>query len=510
VVERGRLPGGWAWDEPTLRAAAYRVADLAADHLVMLPERQVFTPVPGDLADRWRAEKWADQGAGIDEVLAEAERSVLGYPFGNGHPRFHAWVNSPPDRAALLIDLLATAANPSCAGGNHAALHIERMVIRWLAEMVGLPATAGGLLVSGGSMATVTALAAAREAHAPFDVRADGLAGQVPLTVYAGTEAHSAITKAVELLGIGRRNLRVVASTAGRRLDPEMLEAELEAARARPEQPIAVVATAGTTNTGAIDPLSDLADVCARHRVWLHVDGAYGAPAILSERFRGDLAGLARADSVAIDPHKWLYVPVDAGVLLAREPGRLRDAFSLVPAYLQVRYDPAGVSDAPWMSEYGPEQTRPFRALRVWAALKSVGRDGYRRLIEHDLDLAAALAARVRGHPALELDAAGLSVVCFHYRAPEDSDQVQSDIARRIQLGGQSFLTTTELDGRTVLRACFINPLTTDADVDALVDLAAATGDLARGAGRSRPGTRTKGPVPGAGTGPGCPHGGAP
>jgi glutamate/tyrosine decarboxylase-like PLP-dependent enzyme len=474
---RGDLPGGWAWDERTLRAAAHRVAELAADHIVGLPEGPVFRPVPGELAERWRGETWAGGGAGIEELLAELEQDVLRFPFGNGHPRFHAWVNSPPDRVALLVDLLASAADPSCAGGNHAALHIERLVIRWLAGMVGLPATAGGLLVSGGSMATVTALAAAREAHAPFDVRADGLAGGPPLIVYAGTEAHSAITKAVELLGLGRRNLRLVASAAGRRLDAGRLDRALQAAGRGPEHPIAVVASAGTTSTGAIDPLDEIADVCARHDVWLHVDGAYGAPAILTERFRGDLAGLARADSVAVDPHKWLYVPVDAGALLVRDPERLRDAFSLVPGYLRVQHDPAGVSDAPWMSEHGPEQTRPFRALRVWAALKSTGRDGYRRLIDRDLDLAGTLAARVREHPSLELDAAGLSVVCFHYRAAGESDRVQSDIARRIQLGGRSFLTTTELDGRTVLRACFINPLTTEPDVDTLVDLVTSIGD---------------------------------
>ncbi len=478
MAERGDLPGGWAWDEPMLRAVAQRVAGMAADHIVRLPDGPVFRPVPGELAGRWRAERWAARGVGIEELLAELEQDVLRFPFGNGHPRFHAWVNSPPDRAALLIDLLATAIDPSCAGGNHAALHIERLVIRWLAEMVGLPASAGGLLLSGGSLATLTALAAARQTHAPFDPRVDGLAGGVPLTVHASTEAHSAITKAVELLGIGRRNLRLLPAAAGRRLDPDLLDRELAAAGQRREHPIAVVASAGTTSTGAIDPLDEIADVCARHQVWLHVDGAYGAPAILSDRYRAELAGLARADSIAIDPHKWLYVPVDAGVLLVRDPGLLRDAFSLIPPYLRVEHDPDGVSDAPWVSEYGPEQTRPFRALRVWAALKSTGRDGYRRLIEHDLGLADTLAARVRAHPSLELDAVGLSVVCFHYRAAGESDRVQAQIARRIQLSGQSFLTTTELDGRTVLRTCFINPLTTDADIDALIDLVTAAGGL--------------------------------
>jgi glutamate/tyrosine decarboxylase-like PLP-dependent enzyme len=240
----------------------------------------------------------------LEQLLTVIQRDVLSYPFGNGHPRFHAWVNSPPDRAGLLADLLASAADPSCAGGNHAGVHLERLVIRWLAALVGLPPGAGGLLVSGGPLATVTALAAARR---------------------------------------------------------------------RAEHPVAVVGSAGTVSTGTIDPLDEIADVCARHEIWLHVDGSYGTPAILTDRYRARLAGLRHADSIAIDPHKWLYVPVDAGALLARDPERLRAEFSLVPAYLRTESDPAGVSDAAWFSEYGPEQTRPLRALRVWAALASTG-----------------------------------------------------------------------------------------------------------------------------------------
>jgi aromatic-L-amino-acid decarboxylase len=475
MAEQTPLPGGWGWDEAALRAAAHRVADLAVDHLSAVPGRPVFTPVPGELADRWREWQWPAQGMPLERLLTVVRRDVLAYPFGNGHPRFHAWVNSPPDRAGLLADLLASAADPSCAGGNHAGVQLERMVIRWLAGLAGLPPGAGGLLVSGGSLATVTALAAARQAHAPFDARAEGLAGHPPLTVYAGSEVHSCVAKAVELLGIGRRNLRLLASP-GRRLDARVLDRELAAARRRDEHPVAVVASAGTASTGAIDPLEEIADVCGRHRVWLHADGAYGAPAILTDRYRARLAGLRHADSVAIDPHKWLYVPVDAGALLVRDPERLRAAFSLVPAYLQAVPEPGGMTDAPWLSEYGPEQTRPLRALRVWAALASTGRDGYRRLVDHDLDLAELLAARVREHPALSLDATGLSIVCFHYRTTRSHNQVQAQIARHIQLSGESFLTTTKLGGRTVLRACFLNPLTTKEHVSALVDLVATAG----------------------------------
>lgn len=467
------LPGAWGWDETEFRAAAHRAADLAASHLAGLSGQPVLAPVPPEVARRWRQEDWPADGVPLDRLLAELERDVLPHPLGNGHPRFHAWVNSPPDRAGVLADLLASAMNPSCAGGNQAVVHLERLVIRWLADLAGLPPGAGGLLVSGGSLATVTALAAARQASAGYDVREHGLAGRPPLTVYTGDEAHSCVTKAVELLGLGRRHLHVL---PGRRLDPTRLDRELDAARQRGEYPAAVVATAGSTSTGAIDPLAEIAEVCARHRVWLHVDGAYGAPAVLTGRYRSELAGLGLADSVAIDPHKWLYVPVDAGALLVRDPDRLRDAFSLVPAYLAVDHDPEGISDAPWLSEYGPEQTRPPRALRVWATLASTGRGGYRRLIDHDLDLAERLAASVRAHPDLVLEAAGLSVVCFRYRG---ADEVQAEIARRLQRGGESFLTTTEVGGRTVLRACFVNPLTTAADVDTLIKLVTELGAAA-------------------------------
>lgn len=464
--------GAWGWGSAELERAAQTFGQIATDHLRAVSAGPVFTPVPPELAARLRAEGWAEEGADLEE-LAALVREVLSHPFGNGHPRFHAWVNSPPDRAAVLAGMAALASNPSCAGGNQMALHLERMVIRWLAEMIGLPGGAGGLLMSGASMVTVAALAAARHTHAGFDIRAEGLSAQPQLSVYASVEAHSCVTKAVELLGIGSRNLHLLPVGDDFQLDANLLDHELEAGRARGERPIAVVASAGTVSTGAIDPIDQIADVCARHAVWLHVDGAYGAPGVLSARYREKLAGLGRADSVALDPHKWLYVPVDAAALLVGDPDTLRAAFTLVPSYLQVEYDPEGVSDAPWLSEYGPEQTRPFRALRVWAAMRSTGMAGYRNLINHDLDLAIQLADRVRSHPLLELDAHGLSIVCFHHLG---SDALQSEIARRIQLSGESFITTAVIRGRTVLRACFVNPLTTPEDVDSLIDLVIETG----------------------------------
>jgi glutamate/tyrosine decarboxylase-like PLP-dependent enzyme/putative methionine-R-sulfoxide reductase with GAF domain len=457
-------PGAWGWDEAALRAHGERALGLALDHMAGVRDRPVFAPVAAATARRLREEPWAEDGCPSDRLLGEVAETVLPHPFGNGHPRFHGWVNPPPDRAAVLAALIAAAMNPSCAGGEQAALHVEGQVIRWLAEMLGMPEESGGLLTSGGSLATLTALAAARHAHAGFDVRELGLAGGPPLNVLATAEAHSCVTKAVELLGIGRRNLRLVATDAAGRMDPGALDGMLAAGHGRP---VAVVASAGSASTGVVDPLAEIADVCERHGVWLHVDGSYGAPAVLAPAVRPLLRGIERADSVALDPHKWLYVPVDAGALLVRRPQALREAFTLVPPYLTV------ADEAPWLSEYGPEQTRPFRALRVWAAMKATGRAGYRALIEHDLALAARLADAVAADDRLELVSRGLSIVCFRVRA--GSDALQSDVARRIQLGGEAFLATTVAGGRTCLRACVINPLTTEADVDELVRLVCRT-----------------------------------
>ena len=258
-----------------------------------------------------------------------------------------------------------------------------------------------------------------------------------------------------------------------------MLERELESVPAG-ERPIAVVASAGTASTGAIDALDELADVCGAHGVWLHVDAAYGGAAVLTDRYRAALAGLARADSVALDPHKWLYVPVDCGCALVRRGDELRDVFSLIPPYLRQ----TGDEQVGTFAEYGFEQTRPFRALRVWAALAATGRDGYRRLIDNDLDHAERLAERVHDHPELELESVRLSIVCFRYRSDGANDALQAEIARRIQLSGEAFVTTTAVNGRTALRACFLNPLTSAADVDALVELVARAGDELRSARR--------------------------
>jgi glutamate/tyrosine decarboxylase-like PLP-dependent enzyme len=377
----------------------------------------------------------------------------------------------------IFADQLAAMMNPSVAGGNHAAVHIERQVIRWFAEILGLPATAMGLLVSGGSMANLTALAAARHAKAGFDVRVRGMqSGDQRLVVYMSEEGHGCIRKAVEMLGIGSDWLRVIPVNEHAEMRVDVLSQTIDRDLQDGHRPMAVAASAGTVNTGAIDDLEAIARVCRDRDVWFHVDGAYGAAARLSSRYREQLAPLALADSIALDPHKWLYVPVEAGLVLVRDAANLRSAFSLVPPYLRTDGDPRGVGGPPWFSEFGFQQSRGFRALKVWMTLKYYGTSGYAHALDHDLDLASYLGDRVSADPDLKLMAPpSLSVVCFRVEpaglgGEEQLNELNKAVLERLQLSGRAFLSSTVLNGRFVLRACIVNPLSGQRDVDAMLE----------------------------------------
>jgi aromatic-L-amino-acid decarboxylase len=465
------------WNPAEVRRVAHRVADMIADYLEGLPDRPVFAPVPVDEASRFATAPIPADGSEPDAILDEFARLVAPYPFGNGHPRFWGWVNSPPAVMGIFADQLAAAMNPSVAGGNHAAVHVERQVVRWFAELLGLPSSAMGLLVSGGSMANLTALAAARHAKAGFDVRARGLqSGDQRLTVYMSEEGHGCIRKAVEMLGIGSESLRAIPVNDRLEMRVDVLAETIDRDLQDGYRPIAVAASAGTVNTGAIDDLEAIAGICRARDLWFHVDGAYGAAAILSSQYRDRLAALSRADSVALDPHKWLYVPVEAGLVLVREGVTLRSAFSLVPPYLRTDGDPRGVGGPPWLSEFGFQQSRGFRALKVWMALKFYGTKGYARALDHDLTLASYLADRVTADPQLELMAPrSLSVVCFRVvpsgvAGDERLNDVNKTVLERLQMSGRAFLSSTVLNGRFVLRACFVNPLSAQRDVDDMLE----------------------------------------
>jgi aromatic-L-amino-acid decarboxylase len=465
------------WTREEIQRIGYLVVDLIAEHYSTLPNKPVFRPVPADLAQQFLSTPAPARGASPDEVLDAFRETVEPYPFGNGHPRFWGWVNSPPAVMGVFADALAAAMNPSCAGGNHAAIYVERQVTNWFREILGFPDASMGLLVSGGSMATMTALAVARHVKSGVDVRADGLRNAPrPFAFYLSTEAHSCARKAVELLGFGSASIRTIPTGADYRMKIDALEAAIEEDLAHHVRPIAVIATAGSTNTGAIDDLDAIAGVCRRHDVWMHVDAAYGGPAILSSEYSGPLRAIGRADSVALDPHKWLFVPVEAGLVLVRDAEAMRAAFSLVPPYLRTDGSTTGVGGPPWFSEYGFQQTRGFRALKVWMTMKHLGLDGYKAAIEENLALAGYLVDRVRSAADLELMAPpSLSVVCFRFLDPARPDEealraLNVTLLERLQLGGEAFLTSTELRGRFVLRACIVNNRSRREDIDRMLD----------------------------------------
>lgn len=461
----------WTWQAEEIRRVGHRVVDLIAEHLTQIPDEPVFRPFPNDRATAMLNESLPEHGSEGDTILQRFAEDVMPYPFGNGHPRFAGWVNGPPVVLSVFAEALAAAMNPSVAGGNHAATYVERQVLEWFKQLIGFPPQSMGLLVSGGSAATLTALACARHAATGGAVRADGLRpehGQ--LVVYISQEGHSAIRKAVELLGLGRTALRTIGCDAAYRIDVAGLEQMLVEDLADGLRPMAVAVTAGTVSTGAIDPLREVRALCDRHQVWMHVDGAYGAPAILDPRYTDELAPMAHADSVAIDPHKWLYVPYDAGAVLVRDAELMRDTFTLVPPYLQEDSDPGGVTWLRWFSEYGPEQTRPFRALKIWMALQYHGRAGYAESISRDNRLADHLAELVDNHPDLDLVAHNLSIVCLRAvpagLPAAELNEFNRRLLRTVQLSGQAFLSGTEIGARFVLRACLINHRTTGVDVD--------------------------------------------
>ena len=472
-------------DLDAFRAAGHSLVDAVADHLAALPGRPVWQALPDDLRDELLSLPLPDGPAALGPLAETMERDVLPHAMGNGHPAFFGWVNPPPSLAGVLASLAAAAMNPSVVSGDHADVHLERTVVRWLAELVGYAHPPGaGLLTSGASAATIVCLAAARgraAAAAGCVVRRDGLAGGPQLVSYVPSEAHSCVPRAIELLGLGTESIRPVPLPGGR-LDSDALRAAIAADRDAGRTPALVVGSAGTVNTGAIDPLDELADLAAAEGLWFHVDGAYGAFGVLDPAIVARYRGMERADSLTLDPHKWLGVPVDAGCALVRRADELREAFSTVPPYL--RQDTG--ADVGTFAEHGFEQTRPFRALKTWATIASRGRDGIVEQIVRANSLARELAALVEREPSLELAAAPeTSIVAFRARPPgcpaERLEPVNRALPEAVQARGRAFVTGTVYEGRETMRACILHPGTTAADLETLVaEVLAAADELAR------------------------------
>ena len=468
-------------DAETFRRLGHRAVDRLADLLASLPSRPVTSGHDAAyLRDALGQRPAPDDGADPEELLDEITAFLIDHSLYNGHPRFMGYITSSPAPLGSLADLVAATVNPNCGSFSLSpvATLIEEQAVAWMAELLGLPASSAGLLVSGGNMANMVGFWAARTAKASAQVRHDGLRAEAAqLVAYCSAETHTWIQKAADLSGIGTRAIRWIPADGNQRLQVAALESQLAQDRAAGLQPFLVVGTAGTVGTGAVDPLPEIARVCREHGLWFHVDGAYGAPAVLAVGAPPELAAMADADSLAFDPHKWLYAPLEAGCVFVRNPDALKAAFSYHPAYYH--FDTGERNPPPNFYELGPQNSRGFRALKVWLGIRQAGRKGYAESIGEDIRLARELFDRAAEHPELEAVTHNLSITTFRYVPPaidrRASDQhALNDLNERIltalQRSGRAYVSNAVVDGRYVLRACIVNFRTASEDLQLLLD----------------------------------------
>ena len=468
------------WGPAEARELTGAMLDLWTELLERMPDLPV-TPVAAA----------ADVAAEMDLLIpeeplppAEIARLLRPLVFDHsalcGHPGFLAYISGSGTVPGAAADLLAAGLNPNVGGWSLSAgaSELELHLMRWIAGRFGLPAGSGGLMTSGGAASNFTALKAARDAHAPGNVRADGVDG-MRLVLYASEEAHATIAEAADMMGLGERAVRSIPTDDDFRMRAEELERAVAEDLAAGMRPFCAVATAGTTATGAIDPLRAIAGICERHGLWLHVDAAYGGAAAFAPELRHLLDGIELADTISFDPHKWLYTPQSSACLLARDPGRLRAAFSIDAAY--VREDAEMSGRGINIGELGPQWSRAFIALKVWMSLAAHGTDAYARRIAHDVELARYLDERVRAHPDLEPTCpVTLSIACFRYAPPGIDagalDALNERLMIEIRRDGRTCPSNAVLRGRYSLRACFVNHRTEAGVVDDLVDAAVSLG----------------------------------
>ena len=460
------------WND--LKRLGHRMVDEMMDYLASVRERPVWRPVPPEVRQRLRA-ALPEAPEGLAAAYADFAANVLPYPTGNIHPRFWGWVKGTGSAEGMLAEMLAAGMNCNVSGFDDAATLVERQVLDWCKQMLGFPVTASGVLVSGGSMANLIGLAVARQAKAGFDVRAEGLTGaRQRLVLYASRETHVSVQKAVELLGLGRSALRLIDVDERFEIDLTALAVAIAADRAAGLRPFCVVGHVGTVNTGAIDDLDGLATLCASEGLWLHLDGAFGVWAALASDCPPRVAGLARADSLAFDLHKWLFVPYEVGCTLVRSEEMHTSTFAASAAYLDANARGAAAGETHF-ADYGPQLSRGFRALKVWMTLKAFGRRKLARLVEQNLAQAAHLAQRVDAHPDLErLAPVPLNVVCLRFvkgtLARDALNALNCEIVYRLHEEGIAVPSLTTLNGHVALRVAITNHRTRREDLDALID----------------------------------------
>jgi aromatic-L-amino-acid/L-tryptophan decarboxylase len=468
--------------EDALNEISAEVTRLVAEYLTTISERPVRAENYAGKTTEAITTELSDEGVPLDRLLDEC-RAIMDLSRHNGHPRFFGYVASPSTPVGAYGDLIASAlnANITCWRSGPAGTELERLVVRWLGSLIGYDRDAKGLLTSGGSMANMIALLIS--SRRKLNVSRQGLwnAGP-PMTVYASEEVHMSIPKAADILGFGRDQVRIVACDDRQRMRVDALRQKIEADVSEGFRPFCVVGSAGTVNTGVVDPLVEIATVAKEFDLWFHVDGAYGAPGVMDQRKKQLFAGLEHADSVSLDPHKWLYVPVDAGCLLLRDASAAMAAFSTEDAdYIKTHGYTDEEAFAFW--DYGVELSRRFRALKVWLTLQYYGSRRIAEAITDDISLAAYLGEVVSQADDFELLApVELSICCFRYVPPGSSlsdselNHLNEQIMAQVQKGGRAYVSNATVNGRFALRACITNFRTTKSDIDETVEAIRSAG----------------------------------
>jgi glutamate/tyrosine decarboxylase-like PLP-dependent enzyme len=455
-------------DWEAFRATGHRMLDDMIDFLRDVRERPAWRQMP----DEAKAELRAAMPTGptpLDAIYEDFRRTILPFTSGNIHPGFMGWVAGSGTPTGMLAELLAAGMNSNVGGREHAAVYVERQVIAWCRALFSFPDSASGLLVTGTSMANLLAMVTARTARLGASARAEGLREAPRLTAYAARSAHSCVTKAAEISGLGRESLRLIPVDAAGRMDLAALAQAIAADRLAGATPFFVVGTAGTVDTGAIDDLAGLATLAAAENLWFHVDGAFGALAMMSPELAPRLQGIERADSIAFDFHKWAHAPYDAGCILVRDGAHQRAAFAVEPPYL-ARFDRGAAGGAPWFSDFGPDLSRGFRALKVWFTWREHGSGGLGQAMLENCRQAEALGAAVDAAEELErLAPVSLNIVCFRFRRAGMTDEALNHLNKELvvdtQVSGIAVPSTTVIDGRLAIRVNLTNHRTTMDDL---------------------------------------------
>jgi aromatic-L-amino-acid/L-tryptophan decarboxylase len=458
------------WED--LQTFAHKIIDDAVGHVSGVRHRHVGTEMPDQVRSSYLA-PCPENPTPLNDVYREITETLMPYPMGNIHPRFWGWYMGSGSFTGALGDFLAAIDGSNLGGGNTAAAQLDRQVVNWLKSMVGFPDTASGTLTSGGSMANMVGLTVARNAMAGVDVRVEGV-NQLPLPLrfYASDQVHSCHQKAMETIGLGSRSLRHIPSDADFRMDTAALERAIAEDRAAGFRPACVIGTAGTTNTGSIDDMLAIADVCRREKLWFHVDGCIGALIKIAPLNCKMVDGIELADSLALDPHKWLHAPFEAGCALVRDSKKHYATFSLHPEYLEEKQ--RGLASGEYLFDYGFELSRGFKALKIWLTLKEQGSAKFGRLIDQNIAQGAFLTALISAEPKLELMAPTvINIVCFRYRcAHAHEEQIKAlnvEIMLRIQESGFAVFTDTTVHGKHCLRIAITNHRTRREDLQLVI-----------------------------------------